>query len=346
MAGIVDTVKNTIAENFTGGNNVAPEQNKFTHDDVPDLTNKVAVVTGGSEGIGYGVTNTLLSHNIKKVYILSLSKEVVDGAQKAIAEELGQDKADRTKWLHVDLSDWDSVPAIAKQILNDTDRLDILVNNAARGIMTFDKNKAGVDLHMALNHMGHVILTTHLLPLLKKTAEAGNTVRIVNLSSNAHQGAPSDVKFESLDELNQDLGPNPLYGRSKLATLLYSRYMAKHLTPSEPNILINATHPGFVDTRQSAVHIHEPYPLGGYAMSVGMKPFKKTAMEGALSSLYAATVTKDSGKYICPPAAIEEGSSHSQDEQLMEQLMKLTRDVITQKSKALNDDKGGVLPFY
>ena len=81
-------------------------------------------------------------------------------------------------------------------------------------------------------------------------------------------------------------------------------------------------------------------------MSVGMKPFKKSAKEGALSMLYAATVTDKSGQYICPPAAVEEGSSHSQDEKLGEQLMQLTKELIVQKSNALNDDKGGVLPFY
>lgn len=81
-------------------------------------------------------------------------------------------------------------------------------------------------------------------------------------------------------------------------------------------------------------------------MSVGMKPFKKTAMEGALSALYAATVIDGSGKYICPPAAEEQGSSMAQDEELAEQLMKLTKEVITQKSKALTGDDGSVIPFY
>ena len=77
------------------------------------------------------------------------------------------------------------------------------------------------------NHMGHVILTSHLLPLIKETASKGNTVRIVNQASNAHQGAPSDVKFASLEELNQDLGPNGQYGRSKLAGILYAKYLNK-----------------------------------------------------------------------------------------------------------------------
>lgn len=99
----------------------------------------------------------------------------------------------------------------------ENDRLDILINNAARGIMTYQLTDYGVDRHMAVNHMGHVVFTSHLLPLMKKTAEQGNVVRISNQSSNAHQAAPSDTKFENLDELNRDLGPNGQYGRSKLA---------------------------------------------------------------------------------------------------------------------------------
>lgn len=93
---------------------------------------------------------TLLDHNIKKVYVLSLSKAIIEDAKKTIAEELGQDKADRVKWLHADLGEWDSIPAVAKQIKEDTDRIDILANIAARGIMTYQLNSVGVDLHMAI----------------------------------------------------------------------------------------------------------------------------------------------------------------------------------------------------
>ena len=183
---------------------------------------------------------------------------------------------------------------------------------------------------MAVNHMGHVILTSSLLPLLKKSATS-STVRIANVAYNAHPAAPSSTKFASLDELNQDLGPNGQYGRSKLALILYSRYLAKHLTSSHPNILINATHPGFVHTKMSAEDIHEPYPLGGYAMSVGLAPFKKDQFQGCVSTVFAATATTKSGEYICPPAVPESGSELSQDEALGEQLMKLTRELVTEK---------------
>ena len=184
---------------------------------------------------------------------------------------------------------------------------------------------------MAVNHIAHVILVSRLLPLIKKTASAGNTVRIVNLASNAHQFSPPDTKFLSKDELNQDLGPNPQYGRSKLAAILYARYLERHLTSEQPKILANATHPGFVDTKMSTEDIHEPYPLGGYGMSVLMKPFKKNATQGCVSTVFAATKTEKSGQYICPPAVPETGNKLAQDAQLGEQLMKLTRELARER---------------
>ncbi|KAI3318715.1 retinol dehydrogenase 12 [Xylariaceae sp. AK1471] len=331
---------NTIAENFGGS---APNlgTHQFSLDEVPDLTGKVAVVTGGSEGIGYGVTHTLLKHNIAKVYILSISEEVVKGAKAAIAKELGQVAADKTAWFLCDLADWRKTKDTAEEIKKDTDRLDILINNAGRGIMTYQLTDYGVDRHMALNHMGHVVLTSHLLPLMKETAEKGKIVRIVNQASNAHHQAPSDTKFESLEELNQNLGPNPLYGRSKLASILYSRYFARKVTNAgHPNVLMNATHPGFVSTKMSKQDIFEAFPLGGYAMAVGMEPFKKTQFEGAVPAMFAATVTQESGQYICPPAVPEPGSKLAQDDALADRLMELTRKIIVEKTKPESAGQG------
>lgn len=286
MSSTIKTAINTVAENLGGvAHKAAPSAHQFTVENVPDLTDKVAVVTGGSEGIGYGCTHTLLSKNISKLFILSVSKEVVDGALKAVTEELGEDKAKRTTWLQCDMADWARVAKVSTEIKNSTDRLDILINNAGRGIMSYQLTDHGVERHMAVNHMGHVILTSHLLPLLKKTAAAGNTVRIANQASNLHTSAPKMTAFQSLDELNQDLGPSVQYGRAKLANILYSRYLARHLTKEHPNILANATHPGVVETKMSSEDIHEPYPLAGYLMSAGLKPFKKDQFEGAASML-------------------------------------------------------------
>ncbi|KAH9908430.1 retinol dehydrogenase 12 [Xylariomycetidae sp. FL2044] len=337
----METIKNTIAENF-GGKAQDLATHQFSLDEVPDLKGKVAVVTGGTEGVGYGCAYTLLKHNIDKLYILSVREDVAKRAQEAVAKELGQEAADKIKWYQCDLADWKRVKEVAEQIRKDTDRLDILINNAARGIMSYELTDYGVDRHMAVNHIGHVILTSHLLPLLKKTAEEGNVVRIANQSSNAHQGAPSDTKFESLDELNRDLGPNGQYGRSKLAGILYARWFTKNVTRSgHPKVLMNATHPGFVSTKQSKKDIHEPYPIAGYAMSVGMEPFKKDQFQGAVPIMFVSTVTEDSGQYICPPAVPESGTSMAQDDALADRLMELTRKVVREKTKRESGDQGG-----
>ncbi|KAI0010035.1 hypothetical protein F4779DRAFT_627468 [Xylariaceae sp. FL0662B] len=335
----METIKNTIGENFGGkANSLATHQ--FSLDNVPDLTGKVAVITGGSEGIGYGCTYALLKHNIAKIYILSVSGEVVNGAKGAIAKDLGQAAADKTKWMQCDLSDWKRVKDVAEEIKKDTDRLDVLINNAARGIMTYQLTDYGVDRHMALNHMGHVVLTSYLLPLMKETADKGSVVRISNQASNAHQAAPSDTKFESLEELNRDLGPNAQYGRSKLANILYARYFTRKVTKAgHPNIIMNATHPGFVSTKMSKEDIHEAFPLGGYAMSVGFEPFKKDQFEGAVPTMFATTYTQESGQYICPPAVPELGSKLSQDDALADRLMALTRKVVMDNTRLDSVDK-------
>ena len=78
-------------------------------------------------------------------------------------------------------------------------------------------------------------------------------------------------------------------------------------------------------------------------MSVGLAPFKKTQFQGAVSAVFAATKTEKSGQYICPPAVPEQGSALSQDEQLGENLMKLTREIV--KEKTYSDSAAKGCPF-
>lgn len=297
----METIKHTLAENLGGpAHNLASKEDSFELSEVPDLSGKVAVVTGGTEGIGFGCTHTLLSKNVSKLFVTSLRKEVADKALDAIEEEFGAEKRKKFIWLQCDLSDWSQTGKVAAEIADQTDRIDILINNAGRGIMTRQLAPTnGIDLHMAQNHMGHVVLTSHLLPLMKKTAENGNTVRIVNLSSNIHNSAPAETEFASVEELNRDYGPNGQYGRSKLANLLHARWLARELKDSHPNIIVNASHPGIVDTAQTNIHVHEPYPLLGYGMSLGLKPFRKTQFEGCVSTMWAATMANAGGFWVC-----------------------------------------------
>ena len=147
----METIKQTIAQNLGNdkSHQLVPEDQQFALDQTPSLDGKVAIITGGSEGIGYGCSHTLLSNGLSKLFILSLSKEVVDGATDAITKELGEETAKKVTWLQCDLSDWHAVKATADKIARSTDRIDILINNAARGIMTYQITDYGVDRHVS-----------------------------------------------------------------------------------------------------------------------------------------------------------------------------------------------------
>ena len=73
---------------------------------------------------------------------------MIDEAIKAISEELGEEQAKKLEWLQCDLSDWKKTAEVAGQISKKTDRIDILVNNAARGIMTYQLTNYNVDRHV------------------------------------------------------------------------------------------------------------------------------------------------------------------------------------------------------
>jgi hypothetical protein len=77
-----------------------------------------------------------------------------------------------------------------------------------------------------------------------------------------------------------------------------------------------------------------------------MKPLKKDQWEGATSTLYCSTVTDKSGEYICPPATPEPGSELARSEELGEQLMKLTREVVREKFGEQSVGRGCPLKDY
>ena len=80
------------------------------------------------------------------------------------------------------------------------------------------------------------------------------------------------------------------------------------------------------------------FPLGGYAMSHGLEPFKKDQFEGAVPTVYAITMTDRSGQYICAPAIPEAGTELSQSEELADNLMELTKNVVKEKLGSQSGD--------
>ena len=84
----MDFIKKTLVENLGQPfHSLASGDEVFTLDQVPDLNGKVGVITGGSEGIGFGSTHTLLSKKISKLFILSKSEDKIDEALDAIRKD-------------------------------------------------------------------------------------------------------------------------------------------------------------------------------------------------------------------------------------------------------------------
>ncbi|USP77870.1 hypothetical protein yc1106_05144 [Curvularia clavata] len=309
--------------------------------DIPDLSGKVYVVTGGSAGIGYGIVAHLLQHNPAKIYLLSNKEDHADEAQKAL-KEWGD--VSKVEWRKCNLEDLKQVDEVAKSLANELDRLDALICNAGLGVGVYNETRDGLDSHMQVNVFSQAHLTLVLLPILQKTPDS----RIVHQSSDLHRGADSSMKFESIEEINQDIGATKLYNRTKLAQILFLRQLYSLIKAGEygqvTNSLnmpwINATHPGGVVTDQQNQAV-EAYGTVGKIGVNAVRPFMKDPVaQGCRPALFAATspdVVKDQiqNSYIVPDKKVQEPSKQAKDEKLQSNLWRLTKEVLESKLGSL-----------
>jgi len=186
---------------------------------------------------------------------------------------------------------------------------------------------------MQVNHIAQFHLFMTLLPLLQKTPNS----RLVLQSSDLHRAAQSSTKFASLDELNTDIGATYLYNRTKLAQALIVRALVRRLkTGGTQGPWVNATHPGGVKTDQQKQAVDAYGTLGKIGVAVVAPLLKDPVDDGCRPALFAATADAIAtegiqGQYIVPDRKVTEPSSQAQDEQLGEQLWKLTVQILEQK---------------
>ena len=198
------------------------------------------------------------------------------------------------------------------------------------------------DSHMQVNIIAQFHLLMILFPVLQKTP----TSRLVFQSSDLHRATPSSIKFESLGEINQDIGPSYLYNRSKLAQILVARALVRRLEKGElgsgmsKGPWINATHPGGVKTDQPQQAIDAYGSATKIAVKL-MSPFMADPIEeGCRPALFAATadaIIQDEvqGQYIVPGRKISEPSSQAQEDALGEQLWKTMVGILETKLGSL-----------
>ncbi len=192
---------------------------------------KVALVTGGSRGIGLMIARGYVENGVK-VYISSRKAEVCDG----VAAELS--KIGECVSIPADLSKMEGVEHLANELKKKEKSLDILVNNAgaAWGASIDEFPEQGWDKVMDLNVKSLFFLTQKLLPELRAAATAEDPARIINIGSIDGLGIPFQSTFS--------------YPASKAAVHQLTKVMASHLAPD--NINANAIAPGPFESEMMA----------------------------------------------------------------------------------------------
>jgi len=194
--------------------------------DIPDLRGKVILVTGGNIGLGRESIYQLAKHNPSKIFLGARTKAKADATIAEIKKEL---PSANITFLDLDLASFASIKQAADTFEASSKRLDMLMNNA--GIMACPAalTKEGYETQFGTNHVGHALLTKLLLPTLQRTAkEPGSDVRIINLSSSAHNWAPKGgLVFDAMKTDMQSYSTWARYGQSKVANILFNKELAK-----------------------------------------------------------------------------------------------------------------------
>ncbi|RHZ53178.1 hypothetical protein CDV55_104540 [Aspergillus turcosus] len=310
----------------------------FSLEDTPPLDGKVAVVTGGQAGIGEEIVAQLLLHKVRKVYIVARSKSKYARAQENWRQRHGivlSENDDRVELIQCDLGDIKSVKDAAEEITAKTDRLDILICNAGLGVAPqYKRSPQNIEVLFATNCVGHQILVTLLLPLLRRTINQGKAqeARIVVTSSSFHQfcrrldldllTSPTRPKLAMVDGLWR-------YARSKLGNILFTRELARRLEkgtdPADRNIYANVFFPGNIVTEQWNTWDYFFGRIGGSIMRRLFSLLGQSTQDGAATAIYLATSpaireNKTRGEYFIPIAKADKTSSIAADMKLAREL--------------------------
>lgn len=208
----------------------------WTQKNIPDLSGKVIIVTGGNSGLGFESVKAF-AQNGADVVLTSRSIEKGEEAKNQIEEVSGSIDV-----MQLDLQDFSSVEKFANGFKQKYIRLDVLLNNAGIMMTPYSKTKEGLEGQMGTNHFGHFKLTGHLFDMITNTTDS----RVVTLSSNAHKSGKMD--FDNLLFENGNYSPIKAYGRSKLANLLFTYELQRLFENQNIKSKAIAAHPGFSRT--------------------------------------------------------------------------------------------------
>ena len=245
---------------------------------VPNLSGRLAVVTGANSGLGFGLTGRLAAAGAEVV----MAVRNRDKGQRALEELRAQNPDANLRLVDLDLASLASVRSAAQSLLDEDRALDILINNA--GIMAVPDRREtadGFELQFGSNHLGPFALTGLLLPALQR-AEAPRVVSTASIAANAGRWQWDNLQAE------KKYGAWGAYGLSKLSNLVFARELQRLSDLNAWGITSVAAHPG-----GTATNLQTTGPRDGRAPSARQQKTTERFMQGVdqgiLPSLYAAT---------------------------------------------------------
>lgn len=216
--------------------------NSWTEADIPDLTGRVAVVTGANTGLGFETARALAEHGARVVLACRDRSRAEDAARRITERSPGTS----IDCVELDLADLSSVRAAAATIRSRFDRIDLLINNAGVTGLT-GRTEDGFEIQFGINHLGHFALTGLLIDRIVAAAAA----RVVTVSSIGH-------RFGRIDAADPAATTGNSYAKSKLANLMFTYELDRRLAGTPAEAL--AAHPGAPAPRSSATRP----PRSGY----------------------------------------------------------------------------------
>jgi hypothetical protein len=274
--------------------------NKLEHwldQNIPNLSGKVAVITGANSGIGYEAARMLAQKGAEVVLAV---RNTAKGGKAARQIRSVVPQAD-LQVMALDLASLQSIRSFAAAFMAGHDRLDLLINNAGVMAIPYQKTSDGFEMQFGTNHLGHFALTGRLLPWLHKTPGA----RVVTVSSGLHR--TGQINFDDLQS-QRSYSKWGAYGQSKLANLLFTYELQRRLTAAGISTISVAAHPGYAATNlQYGGSDRSDTSLQARVMHVLNKVVAQSAEMGALPTVYAAAAPAvQGGDYIGPRGPAEQ----------------------------------------
>ena len=252
----------------------------WTPADIPDLTGRVAVVTGGNGGLGLVCVQELAGAGAHVV----IAARDQDKARAAEARVRNRDPRASVEVVPLDLGSLTSVADAAAIIDGDHDRLDLLINNAGVMAMPQRRTDDGFEWQFGVDHLGHFALTAHLLPALLR-ADAARVVTVTSVARLA--GRPMDPRDP---HLTRGYGPWRAYARAKWANYHFGLGLQQRFERAGVAAASLLAHPGLSNTDLQSRAVQEGGAgwRGAFSEALAARS-GMTPNEGARPQLRAAT---------------------------------------------------------